>query len=277
MIQIILIMIGFPPSKLNLGLQIIAKRTDGYHDLQTIFYQFPLYDILEIIIDESLEPGQCKLISSGLTILKGENLCEKAYKLLHKSHHLPGVKIFLHKIIPIGAGLGGGSSDAAYTLKLLNMMFNLKLSNDELKALALILGSDCPLFINHNPQYGEGRGEVLSHVDIDLSGKYLLLIHPGIHVSSKSAYLNVIPKVSRSCKLIVQGDIKSWRHDLVNDFEAYVIQNYPELADVKAKLYAMGADYAAMSGSGSSFFGIFSNPISHKDWPSNYFIWKTVL
>ena len=270
-------MIEFPPAKLNLGLQIIAKRTDGFHDLQTVFYQFPLNDVLEIIKDDSLEPGQCKLISSGLPIPAGENLCETAYKLLHKYHSLPGVRIYIHKIIPMGGGLGGGSSDAAYTLKLLNTMFDLKLSNDELKAFALILGSDCPLFIDNNPQYGEGRGEVLSPVNIDLTGKYLLLVYPGIHVSSKGAYSNVIPKVSRSCKKVIESDIKSWRFDLVNDFEAYVIPNYPELAGIKEQLYALGADYAAMSGSGSSFFGIFSNPISYKGWPSHYFVWQSVL
>ena len=270
-------MIEFPPAKLNLGLQIIAKRTDGFHDLQTVFYQFPLNDVLEIIKDDSLEPGHCSFISTGLPIPNGENLCEKAYKLLHEFHPLPGVRIYLHKIIPIGAGLGGGSSDAAYTLKLLNMMFDLKLSNDELKAFALILGSDCPLFIDKNPQYGEGRGEVLSPVNIDLTGKYLLLVYPGIHVSSKGAYSNVIPKVSRSCKQAVESDIKSWRFDLVNDFEAYVIPNYPELAGIKEQLYTLGADYAAMSGSGSSFFGIFSNPISYKVWPSHYVVWQSVL
>ena len=167
-------MIEFPPAKINLGLQIIAKRTDGYHDLQTVFYQFPLNDVLEIIKDDSLEPGQCKMIVTGLPIPSGENLCEKAYKLLHEFYPMPGVRIYLHKIIPMGAGLGGGSSDAAYTLKLLNTMFDLKLSNDELKAFALILGSDCPLFIDNNPQYGEGRGEVLSPVNIDLTGKIFI-------------------------------------------------------------------------------------------------------
>ncbi len=270
-------MIEFPPAKLNLGLQIIAIRTDGYPDLQTVFYQFPLNDVLEIIKDDSLEFGQCSLISSGLPIPGGENLCEKAYKLLHEFHPIPGVRIYLHKIIPLGAGLGGGSSDAAYTLKLLNTMFDLKLSNEELKAFALVLGSDCPSFIDDKPQYGEGRGEVLSPANIDLSGKYLLLVHPGIHVSSKDAYSNIIPKVSRPCKHVVESEIKSWRSDLVNDFEAYVIPNYPELIHIKEKLYDMGADYAAMSGSGSSFFGIFSSPISHMDWPSHYFVWQSIL
>jgi len=270
-------MIEFPPAKLNLGLQIIAKRTDGFHDLQTVFYQFPLNDILEIIKDDSLQPGQCRLISSGLPIPGGENLCEKAYKLLHKFHHLPGVRIYLHKIIPMGAGLGGGSSDAAYTLRLLNMIFDLKLSKDELKAYALSLGSDCPLFINDMTQYAEGRGELLSPMNIDLKGKYLLLVYPGIHVSSKDAYSNITPKVSKSCKHTVESDISCWPRDLVNDFEAYVITNHPELSVIKEQLYTLGADYAAMSGSGSSFFGIFSNPISYKDWPSHYFVWQSVL
>ena len=270
-------MIEFPPAKLNLGLQIIAKRTDSYHDLQTVFYQFPLNDVLEIIKDDSLEPGQCRLISSGLPIPAGDNLCKTAYRLLHKYHSLPGVRIYLHKVIPMGAGLGGGSSDAAYTLKLLNSIFDLKLSNDELKAFALILGSDCPLFIDNKPQYAEGRGDLLSSVNIDLTGKYLLLIHPGIHISSSDAYSNIIPKFSVSCKHTVESDLKTWRHDLVNDFEAYVISNYPELADVKEQLYILGADYVAMSGSGSCFFGIFSNQISYKDWPSHYFVWQSVL
>ena len=270
-------MIEFPPAKINLGLQIIAKRTDGFHDLQTVFYQFPLNDVLEIIKDDTLEYGHCILISSGIPIPSGENLCEKAYKLLNEFHPLPGVRIYLHKIIPMGAGLGGGSSDAAYTLKLLNIIFDLKLSNDELKAFALILGSDCPLFIDDNPQYGEGRGEILSSVNIDLKGKYLLLVHPSIHVSSKGAYSNVIPKVSKSCKNIVESDMKNWRFDLINDFEPYVILDYPELAGIKEQLYSLGADYAAMSGSGSSFFGIFSKPIPHKVWPSNYFVWQSIL
>ena len=270
-------MIEFPPAKINLGLQIIAKRTDGYHDLQTVFYQFPLNDVLEIIKDDSLKPGQCKMTVTGLPIPGGENLCEKAYKLLNEFYPLPGVRILLHKIIPMGAGLGGGSSNAAYTLRLLNTMFDLKLSNDELKYFALKLGSDCPLFIYDKPQYAEGRGELLSFVNIDLTGKYMLLIYPGINISSSVAFSSVKPKVSRSCKNTVESDMKYWRCDLVNDFESYVIKNHPELRGIKDQLYSLGADYAAMSGSGSSFFGIFSSPIPYKDWPSQYFVWQSVL
>ena len=159
-------MILFPPSKLNLGLQIIAKRSDAYHDLQTVFYQFPLKDVLEILIDESLSPGTCNFNSTGLPIPGGENLCEKAYYLLNKDYSLPGVKIHLHKIIPMGAGLGGGSSDAAYTLRLLNSLFDLKISANKLMEYALELGSDCPLFIHDYPQYAVGRGELLEPISI---------------------------------------------------------------------------------------------------------------
>ena len=270
-------MILFPPAKLNLGLQIIAKRSDGYHDLQTVFYQFPLKDVLEIIEDSSLVPGECVFKSTGLSIPDGENLCVKAYKLLHEVFTLPGVRIYLHKIIPMGAGLGGGSSDAAYTLKLLNTLFDLKMSVDELKTYALILGSDCPLFVEETPQYAEGRGELLSKINVELKGKHLLIVNPNIHISTADAFANISPKLSNSCKYIVDNDLKSWEADLVNDFEKFVIPNHPELADIKEKFYLMGADYAAMSGSGSTMFGIFSDPIPDADWPAHYFVWQSVL
>jgi len=270
-------MILFPPAKLNLGLQIIAKRSDGYHNLQTVFYQFPLKDVLEIIEDNSLQSGACVFKSTGLLIPDGENLCVKAYKLLDGVYSLPGVRIYLHKMIPMGAGLGGGSSDAVYALKSLNILFDLKISADKLKEYALILGSDCPLFVDETPQYAEGRGELLNKINVDLKGKYLLLIHPNIHISTSEAFATILPKESNSCKCIVEKDINHWKIDLVNDFESSVFPNYPELADIKEKLYSLGADYAAMSGSGSTMFGIFSNPISHNDWPAHYFVWQSVL
>jgi len=270
-------MILFPPAKLNLGLQIIAKRADGYHNLQTVFYQFSLKDVLEIIKDNSLESGTCVFKSTGLLIPDGENLCVKAYKLLHGVYSLPGLRIYLHKIIPLGAGLGGGSSDAVYVLKSLNSLFDLKISADKLKEYALILGSDCPLFVEEAPQYAEGRGELLSKVSMDLKGKHLLIVNPKIHISTVEAFSNISPKASNSCKRIVEKDIHRWKTDLVNDFEKSVFPNYPELADIKEKLYSLGADYASMSGSGSTMFGIFSNPISHNDWPAHYFVWQSVL
>lgn len=270
-------MILFPPAKLNLGLQITAKRTDGYHDLQTVFYQFPLKDVLEIIEDGLLDRGECVFKSTGLSIPEGENLCIKAYKLLHKMYSLPGVRIYLHKIIPMGAGLGGGSSDATYTLKLLNTLFDLKLSTEKLKEFALILGSDCPLFVEQWSQYAEGRGELLRKVNVDLKGKYLLIVNPKIHISTAEAFANIFPKKSDSCKRIVEKRIDAWRTDLVNDFEKSVFPNHPKLSSIKEKLYSMGADYAAMSGSGSTMFGIFSDPIAYQDWPVHYFVWQSVL
>lgn len=270
-------MILFPPSKLNLGLQIVAKRTDGYHNLQTVFYQFPLKDVLEIVHDPSLEVGVCQFKSSGLNIPEGENLCVKAYRLLHDDFKLPGISIHLHKVIPMGAGLGGGSSDAAYTLMMVNQIFDLKIPLHQLKDYALALGSDCPFFLEKEPQYAEGRGELLSPVDLNLKGKFLLIINPKIHVSTAAAFGKITPKPSVSCKWVVENEISAWKTDLLNDFELPVFDMYPELLEIKEKLYASGADYAAMSGSGSTMFGIFSKPTENTTWPSNYFVWQTVL
>ena len=270
-------MILFPPSKLNIGLQITAKRSDGFHNLQTVFYPFPLKDVLEIIEDENQARGHCVFSSTGLAIPEGENLCVKAYKLLHQQFDLPAVRIYLHKIIPMGAGLGGGSSDAAYTLRLLNTLFGLGLSNDSLREFALQLGSDCPLFIEDGPQYAEGRGELLSSLDVNLKGKYLLVVNPKIHVSTAEAFANITPKLAASCKSWVEKDLSTWKGNVHNDFEVSVFPKHPQLNDCKEKLYAMGADYASMSGSGSTLFGIFSDSIPNTEWPSDYFVWQTVL
>jgi len=270
-------MILFPTAKLNLGLQITAKRTDGYHNLQTVFYQFPLKDILEIVEDSTLGDGKCEFKSTGLPIPRGENLCVRAYKLLNEKLTLPGVRIYLHKIIPMGAGLGGGSSDAAYTLSLLNTLFKLNLSIDELREFALRLGSDCPLFIENEVQYAEGRGEILSKINLNLKGMYLLIVNPKVHISTAQAFANIIPVDSPSCKSIVEQAVNTWKTDLVNDFEASIFPTYPELKVIKDKLYSLGADYAAMSGSGSTLFGLFSDEIPTTDWNEDYFVWQTQL
>ena len=270
-------MILFPPSKLNLGLQIIAKRIDGYHNLQTVFYQFPLKDVLEILKDDSLSPGTCLFNSSGLLIPSGQNLCEKAYYLLTKDFNLPGVHIHLHKIIPMGAGLGGGSSDAAYTLRLLNALFDLKISVAKLMEYALELGSDCPFFIHDYPQYAEGRGEVLEKIDIDLKGKHLLMINPNIHISTKEAFATIEPTESISCKKIVLQNMSTWKENLSNDFEASLFPKYPVLKTLKNKLYDLGALYAAMSGSGSTMYAIFNKAVNIETLPKEYFTWQGKL
>ena len=270
-------MILFPPSKLNLGLQIIAKRIDGYHNLQTVFYQFPLKDVLEILKDDSLSAGTCLFNSSGLLIPSGQNLCEKAYYLLTKDFNLPGVHIHLHKIIPMGAGLGGGSSDAAYTLRLLNVLFDLKISAAKLMEYAIELGSDCPFFIHDYPQYAEGRGEVLEKIDIDLKGKHLLIINPNIHISTQEAFATIKPTEAISCKEIVLQDISTWKENLSNDFEASIFPKYPVLKTLKNKLYDLGALYASMSGSGSTMYAIFNEAVNIETLPKEHFTWQGKL
>ena len=270
-------MILFPPSKLNLGLQITSKRSDGYHNLQTVFYQFPLKDVLEILKDDSLGHGTCQFSSTGLLIPTGQNLCEKAYFLVHKDFNLPGVKIFLHKIIPMGGGLGGGSSDAAYTLRLLNSLFDLKISSNKLMEYALELGSDCPLFIHHYPQYATSRGEVLENISVDLKGKYLLIINPNIHISTKEAFAEIQASQKEPCKHIVLKELSTWKGSLSNDFEDSVFPKYPALKEIKSKLYDLGAEYAAMSGSGSTLFGLFTEEPKLKSFPKDYFVWMNKL
>ena len=270
-------MILFPPSKLNLGLQITAKRKDGFHNVQTVFYQFALKDVLEILRDDSLENGTCTFTSTGLTIPPGENLCERAYKILNKDFSLPGVRVFLHKIIPMGAGLGGGSSDAAYTLRILNTLFDLKIGANKLMEYALELGSDCPLFIHDYPQYAEGRGEVLTEIELHLKGKFLLIINPDIHISTKEAFSTVKPIDSKSCNKIVLQDISTWKENLSNDFEVSVFSKYPVLKELKTKLYNLGATYAAMSGSGSTMYALFDEEVSKETLPKEYFTWQDKL
>lgn len=235
-------MVAFPPCKINLGLNIVRKRADGYHDIETCFYPVRWTDILEVIPSDTFG-----FTTSGNAIPGDDNLCVRAYRLLNA----PPAKIHLHKIIPTGAGLGGGSSDAAWTLRLLNDVFDLKHSKEELKNYAAQLGSDCAFFIEDVPMIGTGRGEILTKADIDLTGKHIVIVKPGIHVSTAEAYASVVPKESP----FDLGDIRS----LKNDFEPSVFKKYPAIASIKEALYEAGAYYASMSGSGSAVFGIFNS------------------
>jgi 4-diphosphocytidyl-2-C-methyl-D-erythritol kinase len=212
---------------------------------------------------------ELKITLSGISIpgVPDDNICLKAYALLKKDFDLPPVHVHLHKIVPIGAGLGGGSADGAYTLKLLNSFFDLKLNAEQLKAYASQLGSDCAFFIDDFPSIGTGRGEVLTHSTVDLSGKYLVVIKPDIHVSTADAYAGVKPNATAIPiqKIIETTSIDQWRHQLENDFEKSVFEKYPEIKEIKNSLYQAGAVYASMSGSGSSVFGIFNaevDPVS---------------
>ena len=246
-------MILFPNAKINLGLNIKSKRADGYHELETIFYSINFCDILEI-----LPSDQLTFTSSGVDIPGKGNLCIDAYQLLRDDFNIPPVHIHLHKIIPIGAGLGGGSSDAAFTLKGLNELFDLKLSSEQLRTYAVQIGADCPFFIENKPMLATGIGEILESIELDLSAYHIAIVKPNIHVSTEKAYSLVTPN-EPLCSLrdLIKKPVKEWQ--LQNDFEQSVFAKYPAIEDLKNSLYEQGAVYAAMSGSGSSVFGLFES------------------
>ena len=245
-------MLFFPNAKINIGLNITSKRADGYHNLESIFYPVAWYDILEIMPSKQLS-----FDSSGLSIPGQGNLCLKAYELMKIHYGISPVSMHLHKNIPIGSGLGGGSSDAAFTLKALNTIFELDLEKDELKKIAAQLGADCPFFIDNTPSLANGIGELLSPVDLDLSNYYLLIIKPDIFISSAEAFSNIVPQSpSISLKEEIKMPIEKWK--LKNDFEESIFTEYPELMEIKKSLIQEGALYTSMSGSGSSIYGLFS-------------------
>jgi len=266
----------FPNAKINLGLNIIRKRPDGYHDLETVFYPIALQDALEVITNDNAKED-IRISLSGISLNEnvGDNLCVKAYRLLKKDFpQLPAVMIHLHKNIPPGGGLGGGSSDAAFTLQLLNKKFALQLSTDQLINYALQLGSDCPFFLHNKPCFATGRGEVLEPASVDLSGYKHVLINPGIHISTTEAFHLITPAVpSKSAKEIVTQPVETWQRELKNDFEAPVFNRYPEIETIKSTLYKAGALYASMTGSGSTVYGIFKKDTELKnDFPPWYFV-----
>jgi 4-diphosphocytidyl-2-C-methyl-D-erythritol kinase len=256
-------MILFPNAKINLGLNIIRKRADGYHDLETFFCPVNLCDALEVIPQQSPATASENVIftSSGIHIdgNTSDNICVKAWHLLKNDFPaLPPVLMHLHKVIPTGAGLGGGSSDGAFTLQILNKLFDLKVPDAELSAYALQLGSDCPFFLINKPCFAQGRGEHLEAISVDLTGYEILLIHPGIHISTAKAFSGVIPRIpEKSVYGVVQQPVSSWRRELVNDFEESLFPLFPELKEIKESLYAAGAVYASMTGSGSAVYGMF--------------------
>lgn len=273
-------MIVFPNCKINLGLNILRKREDGFHDLETVFYPVPLKDSLELITDSGGYGIQFS--SSGIPVDGDEtnNLCVKAYQLLKKDFPLiPAVKMHLHKAVPLGAGLGGGSADGAFALKLINEKFSLGLSTKQLLAYAAALGSDGPFFIHNKPCFATGRGEILEEIDLDLSSLELVLVNPGLHINTGQAFKQLSPAVpERSVKDIIRQPVSSWKDLLLNDFEKPVFAQYPAIGSIKETLYAKGAVYAAMSGSGSTVFGIFNkNEVPAFDFPPAYFIRRMKL
>ena len=259
-------MITFPNAKINLGLNIVEKRPDGYHNLETIFYPINLQDALEVTRRENNDKEYTLHISGAP--LEGEpedNLVVKAYKLLKKDY--PGllpVDIHMYKHIPAGAGLGGGSSDAACMIKLLNDKFSLRLSTERMEEYAVKLGADCAFFIRNKPVFATGIGNLFEPVELSLKGYHIILIKPDIFVSTRDAFAEIKPvRPAVSLKEIVKQPMETWKHSMKNDFEDSVFKKFPEIAAIKDELYDLGAVYAAMSGSGSSVYGIFKAPIEN--------------
>ncbi len=253
-------MLVYPNAKINLGLNIVEKRPSGYHNIETVFYPIGLCDVLEVIPSDSC--SDYSFSSSGIAIdgNPDDNLIVKAYRLLRNQYELPPVDITLIKQIPFGAGLGGGSADAAFTLKALNELFGLKIAPKKLEALALAIGADCPFFIKNKPVYATGIGNEFSKVTVSLKGLFMVLVKPDIHVSTPEAYAKVVPaKPLYPILDVLKLPIEEWKDKLVNDFEVSVFEQYPAIALIKQQLYNAGAVYASMSGSGSSVYALFKS------------------
>ena len=256
-------MITFPIAKINLGLNVVEKRPDGYHNLQTVFYPVPIQDVLEVqVMDEAFPSSyDCDLKVTNINIDGDEqrNLVVRAYQLLKKDFPtLPRIHTHLWKGIPTQAGMGGGSSDCAYMMLLLNRQFHLGLTDEQLISYAAQLGADCAFFILSKPCYAEGIGEKLQPIEVSLSGYYIAVVRPDIPVSTKEAFSLIHPHYpAQNCRETVMKPVETWRETLVNDFEESVVALHPEIGAIKEQLYDMGATYAAMTGSGSALFGLF--------------------
>ena len=271
-------MIFFPNAKINIGLFITSKRPDGYHNLESVFYPIGLSDILEIKEKNRDDPG---FINTGIQVdgALEENLCQRAFEMIRKKYPIPPVDFHLHKIIPFGAGLGGGSSDAAFTLKTLNRLFQLNLDTPTLKELAGQLGSDCPFFIENHPAFAWEKGNKLESIELPIQDKYLALVVPPFTISTPQAYRHVNPlkrEVSLN-KILTSTPVEQWHQEIQNDFEASVFQQKPELKEIKSRLYREGALFASMTGSGSAIYGIFNDPPLLEEAFSEYYLWTGPL
>ncbi|MHC1778374.1 MAG: 4-(cytidine 5'-diphospho)-2-C-methyl-D-erythritol kinase [Lentimicrobium sp.] len=267
-------MIVFPNAKLNIGLRVTSRRPDGYHNIETLMVPVKLADALEVTPSAD---GLFGFTSSGIPIdgPTDSNLCVKAFRLMQVRYGLPEVKIHLHKVIPLGAGLGGGSSDAVYAMKLLNRVFSLRLCNNDLKAMADELGSDCAFFLENRPCIASGKGEILSPIYPDLNGFYILIVKPDVSVSTAWAYSHVKPSGSHLPEIPdFPSDPAQWQVLLTNDFEEAVFDTFPEIAVIKNQMLKLGAVYASMSGSGSAVFGLFKHKPEYIGLFEGNFVWE---
>ena len=268
-------MICFPNAKINLGLNIVSKRPDGYHNIETIFYPIPVKDALEIVESQAFSFSQTGIRVDGPI---EKNLVVKALNLLKTTYRIPDLEVHLLKAIPFGAGLGGGSADAAFMLRLVNDFFKLGISQDELETLAASIGADCPFFIRNTPVFASGIGNIFEPVELSLNGYYICLVKPDVVVSTPEAYSMVTPHTPAiSLKELIQLPVEEWKTRMINDFEASVFPKFPVIGQIKETLYQAGAVYASMSGSGSSVFGLFKEPTDLKKQFDDCFVFEGVL
>ncbi len=260
-------MLSFPNAKINIGLNVLSKREDGYHNIDSCMYPVPWRDVLEIIPADKFKFSQTGLAIEGD---QKENLCVKAYHSLKEPFDLPPVEIHLHKVIPTGAGLGGGSSDGAFTLRLLNRIFDLGLGIDELEKYASKLGSDCPFFIQNMPKMASGRGTELKPINLDLANYYIAIICPEIHVSTEQAYSGIgLSSPDSPLSKRLSRPINEWKSNVTNDFESSIFPEYPDIKEIKSNMYQKGAVFASMSGSGSAVYGLFKKEPRIEEKPGN--------
>lgn len=281
-------MIIFPHAKINLGLNVLRKREDGFHDIETAMVPIPLEDILEAVKDPGLGQGEISYTRTGISIAGTleSDLCWSAAQKLNATRKMPGIRLHLHKVVPLGAGLGGGSSDAAHTLLLLNNLLDLGISTNELHSLAASLGSDCPFFLTNGPQLAEGRGEILRSLELDLKGHWVLIVNPGVHVPTPEVYRNTRPtgrsfgaNWDKAISQLNNGHDQSFsdpsiRELIPNVMEDHVFRTYPQVQQAWNKLIDAGAFHAAMSGSGSTVFGLFTAPPPSMEWPNDFKTWS---
>jgi len=275
--------LSFPNAKLNLGLYVTARRPDGYHELATSFVPLPWTDALEVL------PAPKGQAASSLSLtgrpIPGEpatNLCLKAYELLRADHPtLPPVQLHLHKIVPIGAGLGGGSADAAFALRAISQVFALGLTTEQLEPYARRLGADCAFFLHNEPRLAHGRGDEFTPLALpDLRGVPCLVVYPGLHISTAEAFAGIVPRPpAHPLREALGQPMAAWRELVSNDFEAVLAPRYPVLADIKARLYAAGATYASLSGSGSAVYGLFPGLAEAPalPWEPEFLVWRGAL
>lgn len=270
-------MILFPHAKLNLGLNVVRKRSDGFHDIETVFFPIPIRDALEALVDHEIAPGEVRYSRSGLAVdgAPQMDLVMRAHRLVGQSKPLPGLRMHLHKSIPMGAGLGGGSSDATHTLLLLDALLGLELPQEKMRAMALNLGSDCPYFLKYGTYAATGRGEKLEPIDLTLEGSWLVVVNPAIHIPTADVFKQTTPSGSETGFPRVLGSvpIEDWNLAAPNHMELAVFRKWPEVRLVRDRLKESGAAHAAMSGSGSTVFGIFRTPPPAIQWPAHYRAW----